>query len=109
MESHEPFGSLNYAILFAYLALLFCIGVKSSGKQETTDDLFLAKRRMPWLAVGMSMFASMTSAISYMGVPGIAFKVNGSMIIAGVASPLVAPFLIFLFFPFYRRLHVTTS
>lgn len=109
METNVSFGLVNYVILFVYLALLFYIGVKSSGKQESTDDLFLAKRRMPWLAVGMSMFASMTSAISYLGIPGIAFKENGSMMFVGVVSVLLAPILIFLFYPFYRKLHVTTS
>ena len=109
MHNEVSFGALNYLILFGYLALLFYIGVRSSGKQETTEDLFLAKRNMPWLAVGMSMFASMTSAISYLGIPGIAYKENGSMLVMGIVSPLLAPILIFLFYPFYRRLNVTTS
>jgi solute:Na+ symporter, SSS family len=103
------FGFWNYVILFVYLALMFYIGVKLSGKQETTDDLFLAKRSMPWILVGMSMFASMTSAISYMGIPGRAFEENASLVIGGVLSVIIAPVLILLFYPFYRKLHVTTS
>ncbi len=103
------FGTLNYVILVVYLALMFYIGVKLSGKQETTDDLFLAKRSMPWILVGMSMFASMTSAISYMGIPGRAFEENASLVIGGILSVIIAPVLVVLFYPFYRKLHVTTS
>ena len=29
---------------------------------------------MPWLVVAMSMFASITSATSYMGIPGDAYS-----------------------------------
>ena len=64
---------------------------------------------MPWLVVAMSMFASLTSATSYLGYPGAAYTENCSMIMVGVASLLVAPLLIRWFYPFYRRLGITTS
>ena len=67
MLSIAQFGPLNYTILGVYLALMFVVGVLVAGKQRTTEDYFLAGRRMPWLVVAMSMFASITSATSYMG------------------------------------------
>ena len=66
------FDTLNYLILFIYMGVLVAIGLRFSGKQRSTEDYFLAGRHMPWLAVGMSMFASLTSATSFMGIPGIA-------------------------------------
>ena len=57
----------------------------------------------------MSMFASITSAISYMGIPGTAYSENIALFLVGFLSLLVAPCLIFVFYPFYRVLHVTTS
>ena len=103
------FGALNYAILGIYLAVVFGIGLKLAGKQRSTDDYFLAGRRMPWPVVGMSIFASMSSAISYMGLCGNAYEENVSWIAVAPVSPVVAPFLIYIFYPFYRRLSVTTS
>ncbi len=103
------FSTLNYAILFIYLAVMVSIGVVVAGKQETTEDYFLAGRKMPWFIVAMSMFASLTSAITYMGVPGTAYKENIAIIVIGAASIMVAPFLAFAFYPIYRRLNVTTS
>jgi len=64
---------------------------------------------MPWLVVALSMFASLTSAISYMGVPGTVYHENTSLLFGFIISPIVAPVLVFLFYPFYRRLQVTTS
>ena len=103
------FGTLNYTILGVYLVLMFAVGVVVAGRQRTTEDYFLAGRRMPWLVVAMSMFASVTSATSYMGLPGDAYSENCSLILLGVSGLFVAPILIFVFFPFYRRLGVTTS
>jgi len=103
------FGTLNYTILIVYMTAIVAIGCLFAGKQKTTDEYFLAGRNMPWLVVGMSMFASLTSAISYLGIPGTAYKENVSLLVMALISPIVAPFLIIVFYPFYRALHVTTS
>jgi SSS family solute:Na+ symporter len=103
------FSPLNFVVLFAYFAAMVAIGLRLAGKQRTTEDYFLAGRRMPWLAVAMSMFASLTSAVTYMGLPALAYKENVGLIVVCVVSPLVAPVLVRVFYPFYQRLRVTTS
>ncbi len=100
---------LNTLVLFAYLALMLAIGLRLAGRQTSTEEYFLAGRRMPWLVVAMSMFASLTSAVTYMGLPAAAFKENVAMAVVCVISPVLAPLLLWLFYPFYRRLRVTTS
>ena len=103
------FGIVNYTILAIYLAVLLLIGWWFAGRQQSGEDYFLAGRCMPWLPVAMSMYASLTSAVTYMGLPGLAYRSNVTLIVAAVISPLLAPILIGLFYPFYRRLKVTTS
>ncbi len=103
------FSTLNYVILFVYLAAMVTIGILVAGKQKTTEDYFLARRKMPWFVVAMSMFASLTSAISYMGHPGTAYKENIALIAMAPAGLLAVPVLILIFFPIYRRLNITTS
>ena len=103
------FGTLNYIVLFTYLAGMLAVGLSLARRQKTTEQYFLAGRQMPWLVVGMSMFASMTSAVTYMGVPGRAYGENIGILFGVLVSPLVAPVLILLFYPFYKRLNVTTS
>lgn len=103
------FSPLNFIILFCYLALMLAVGAMLAGKQKNTEDFFLAGRRMPWMVVAMSMYASLTSAVTYMGLPAMAYSENIAMIVVCVISPLVAPFLIWIFYPFYQRLRVTTS
>jgi SSS family solute:Na+ symporter len=103
------FGILNTAILITYLAGMVAIGLALAGRQKTTEDYFLAGRNMPWLAVGMSMFASLTSATTYMGVPGFAYGQNVAMIFGVAMSLVAAPILARLFYPVYRKHRVTTS
>ena len=103
------FNLFDSAIILFYLAAMVWIGFRFAGQQKTPEDFFLAGRRMPWLAVAMSMYASLTSAVTYMGLPGIAYTSNITLIAASIASPLLAPILIFLFYPTYRKLNITTS
>ncbi len=102
------FGLLNSVVLLVYLAGMVGIGLIFSRRQTSTEEFFLAGRRMPWLVVGMSMFASLTSASTYLGVPGMAYGENTAVFFGVLISPIVAPLLIFTFYPVYRRLNVTT-
>lgn len=103
------FTPLNYLVLGVYLAAMVAIGAWFAGRQRTTEDFFLAGRRLPWLPVAMSFYASVTSANTYLGLPGITYARNTALIVVSLMSPLVAPVLIALFYPFYRRWRVTTS
>lgn len=109
MNEPAGFSPLNYAILAAYLVGMIAVGMRFARRQRNTEDFFLAGRRMPWLVVAMSMYASLTSAITFMALPATAYQENISFLVVSLVSPLVAPFLIILFYPFYQRLRVTTS
>ncbi|MCX7670191.1 MAG: sodium:solute symporter, partial [Anaerolineae bacterium] len=103
------FTPLNYGVLAAYLLAMLAIGWRFAGRQHTTEDFFLAGRRLPWLPVAMSFYASVTSANTYLGLPGITYQRNTALIVVSLMSPVVVPVLIWLFYPLYRRWNVTTS
>lgn len=103
------FGLTNYIVLTLYLIAMMTVGVFFSRRQENGEMFFLGGRRLPWLAVAMSMYASLTSAVTYIGLPGMAYAENVSLIIVSIMSPIVAPFILLLFYPLYHRLKVTTS
>lgn len=100
---------LNATVLGLYLLGMLGIGLAFARRQRTTEDFFLAGRRMPWWAVGMSMYASLTSAVTFMALPGTAYRENCAFIVVSFASVLVAPVLVRLIYPTYVRLRVTTS
>lgn len=102
-------GGTHAAVIGAYLAGLVAIGLRTAGRQRTTAEYFLAGRRLPWLPVAMSMFASVTSAVTFMGVPAQAASGNLSLLLVGAVSLLAAPVLAKLMYPAYRRAGVSTS
>ena len=103
------FGLVNTVVLALYLLTMLGVGLFFSRRQRTTEDYFLAGRNMPWFPVAMSMYASLTSATTYLALPGKAYSENIALLLVCLVSPCVAPVLIFLIYPFYRRLRATTS
>jgi solute:Na+ symporter, SSS family len=103
------FGILNTFVLATYFSSMILIGLWFARRQQTTEDYFLARRAMPWLPVAMSMFASLTSAITFMGLPARAYEENISLILVCIVSPLLVPVLTCVLYPAYRRHNVTTS
>jgi SSS family transporter len=102
-------ATFDLVILLVYIALILGIGIWVSRGQHSTEAYFLAGRNMPWWAVGMSMFASLTSAVTFMGLPGIAYGGNIALLVVPFVSLAIAPVLMFVVYPVYSRLGVTTS
>ena len=105
----SSFGTLNLIILFIYLIGMITVGFIFSTRTKNKDDFLLGGRKLPWLAVGMSMYASVTSAVTFMGLPATAYAENISLIGVSLASLLVAPLILKLFYPLYHAQRVTTS
>ena len=82
----ETFGTLNYFMLGLYLTAMLGVGAWFARKQADSEMFFLAGRKLPWLAVAMSMYASLTSAVTYLGVPGTAYAENISLVIVFVRT-----------------------
>ena len=102
------FHALDYLALIGYLVVVVGIGVYFSRRENTTDDYFLAGRRVPWWAASLSIFSTYLSAVTFMAIPAKAFTADWVTILINLGIILVAPLTVFCFLPFYRRLNVTT-
>jgi len=103
------FGAVNYVVLAGYLLALVAVGVYFSRREKSTDDYFLAGRRIPWWAAGLSIFGGGLSAMTYMAVPGKAFKTDWVMILTYIVPVAFIPIVTAYYIPFYRRLRVRTA
>jgi len=108
VEKNGYFGFINYAVLFAYFAGLIGLGYYFSKRETSTDDFFLAGRRMPWWAAGLSIYSTQLSAITYMAIPAKVYETDWVYFPANQCIVLVAPVIVFVFLPFYRRLNLVT-
>jgi len=108
-EFKSRFGILDYTTLILYLLALVGIGFYFSKKGKTTNDYFLGGGRLPWWASGLSIFATMLSAITFMAIPAKAFATNWVYILQNIPIFILAPLIIALYLPMYRRLNVSTA
>ena len=95
----SSFGLLNTTILILYLFGMLIIGWIFSRHKQNAEQFFLGGRNLPWLAVAMSMYASLTSAVTYIGLPATAYQENIALIAVSFASLAVAPIILKLFTP----------
>ena len=103
------FGLANSMVLGVYLALLVAMGIYFARRASTVQDFFLAGGRMPWWAAGLSIFATMLSAITYLSIPATAYASDWTRFLLNMGIPLIAPIVIFFFLPFYRKLRVISA
>lgn len=68
------FSSLDYAIVCIYLIGVTVAGSIIAGKQKTSRDYFLGGKQMSWWSVGFSIVASETSTLTFISIPGLAYK-----------------------------------
>ena len=102
------FGTLNWIVLLGYLLGLVVIGVWCSRRETGTDSFFLAGRRVPWWAAGLSIFSTMLSAITYLAIPARAYATDWTIFLVNMTVFAVVPFVVFKYLPVLRRSNVTT-
>ena len=103
------FGNWNWAALIAYLVAIVGMGVYFSRREKTTDDFFLAGRRIPWWAAGLSIFGTSLSAITFMAIPAKAYATNWVFFLGNIVAVLLVPLIVAFYIPFFRRLKVATA
>ena len=100
------FRALDWVVLIGYLALVSVLGVLLAGKQKDMEDFFRGGNKLPWYAVAGSMIATIISAVTFVGVPAVAYSAGGNFgylqfgIIAGLLS---RAFVSFVLVPAYYK------
>lgn len=109
MDTHTNFGWLNWAVLIAYLLTMIALGYYFMKRENGAEDFFKGGGRIPWWAAGISIYATMLSAITYMAYPAKAFATNWTYYPMLVTILIVSFPVIRYYLPFFRRLNVTSA
>ncbi len=103
------FTTLDYTIFVVYLLASVLIGVVFVKEQRTTDDYLLAGRNMGYIAVAISILASLFSGISYLGAPAEVYKNDLSFALIGLSFFIATPITTLLFIPFFYQARFYTA
>ena len=108
-RSPRQMSPTDWAIIAAYALGMVGVGWYYSRRTASTEDYLLGGRNMRPMAVGLSLFATMLSTISYLSWPGELIQ-NGPMILCvALGYPLIFIVIGYLIIPKIMSLHVTSA
>ncbi len=103
------FSVLDYAIVIVYLVGSILFGIYKAGKIKNTKDYFLGGKNMSWWSVGFSIVASETSTLTFISIPGLAYKSN-MMFMQLIIGYFIGRLLVtFIFIPAYYNGNLETA
>ena len=102
-------GTIDWVICAGYMAVVVTLGLWFSKRQRTNDEYFVGGRKMHWIPVGLSLFATTFSSNSFVGLPAEAAYKDYHLLLGIYFIPFVViPLTCAFFIPFYRRLGITS-
>jgi len=87
----------DIAVMLLYLVLITGLGVKLARQQSDSRAYFLGNRNIPWWAVCLSVVATETSVLTFIGVPALSYAGDMQFLQLGVGY-LAARIILALFF-----------
>lgn len=99
-------GSLHWidvTIVVASVVFVMLFGLRFARRQKSTDNYFAGGRSIPAWAVGMSIFATLISSVTFIAYPGAAYNGNWILLVQGLMVPVVLLGMIWFIVPLYRR------
>ncbi|MDR0893046.1 MAG: sodium:solute symporter [Mediterranea sp.] len=95
---------LDIIIFLAFTGGVVFFGCSFFSKKRTSDELTAAGRSLPGWVVGMSIFATYVSSISYLANPGKSYMGDWNAFVFSLSIPIASYFAAKYFVPFYRSL-----
>ena len=96
--------TLDLIVLVVYLVVVVGLGIWLAKRSKTTEGFMAAGGALPGWAVGLSIFGTFVSSISFLANPGKAYASNWNPFVFSLSLPLAAYFATKYFIPMYRRL-----
>ncbi|MBM4000528.1 MAG: sodium/solute symporter [Planctomycetes bacterium] len=93
---------VDLGVIVAYLAAVVGIGLWCGRRTGDSESFMAARRSLPGWAIGLSMFGSYVSSISFLANPGKSFAGDWNAFVFSLATPIAAAIAVRWFVPFYR-------
>jgi solute:Na+ symporter, SSS family len=100
---------MNLSFIDLIVFLVYVVGIISFGasfyfKKRVSIDYITGGGRLPAWALGMSIFATYVSSISFLALPGSAYQSNWNGFVFSLSIPFAAFIAVRYFVPLYRKL-----
>ena len=105
MELH----TLDHIVFFAFTAGVVLFGCSFYFRNRSADAFTKASGSMPGWVVGMSIFATYVSSISFLGIPGNAYAGTWNAFVFSLSIPIAAWLAAKFFVPLYRSVNSVSA
>lgn len=111
LPGKPSFGWINWIVVVVYLAGMIAVGwwFMKRESSATTEAYFRGGQRVPWWVAGLSIFATMLSSLTFMGIPARSYMTDVSWFIGQLPILLITPLVLFFYLPFFRKLDLTSA
>ena len=106
---NQGLGAADALVLAAYVGLTLWLGWFYGRRQSSTREYFVGGGRLHPVAVGVSLFATLVSTVSYLSVPGETLGRGPVLLVQLLALPLVYLVVAHGLLPAYMRHRVTSA
>lgn len=110
--THQTAGGLkavDWLIIAAYAVSMIALGWYYSRRQGSTKEYFVGSGNMPSFLIGVSLFATLLSTITYLSLPGEVLGKGPMYMTSLLALPLAFPVVGYVLLPAYMRVRVTSA
>ncbi len=94
----------DFIVFFIFIAGTILFGCSFFSKSRDAADYTAAGGKLPGWVVGMSIFATYVSSISFLALPGNAYMGNWNPFVFSLSIPLASWMAARYFVPFYRSI-----
>ena len=101
---------LDYIVFFIFVGGVALFGCSFYFKSKTGASAFTkAEGELPTWVVGMSIFATFVSSISFLGLPGGAYAGNWNQLVFSLSIPIATYLAAKIFIPLYRSMNSVSA
>ncbi|WP_025755677.1 sodium:solute symporter family transporter [Mycoplasmopsis cricetuli] len=109
------FTVLDWVVMVVYLIavliipLVFYLQARRNKNFDSAKYLAAKGEKVPSVVVGLSIWATGLSSLTFLATPGLAFKTGWMWAFGQLTILLITPYLIKIIIPFYRRIKGSTG
>jgi len=100
---------LDIVVLIVYFAAMASIGPLVSRRGRTTEGYFVGNRSFGGWLIGITMFATSISSITFVAYPADAYKTAYLRFLPCIMLPVGILIASAVFLPYFRRAHITSA
>ncbi|MDR2804629.1 MAG: sodium:solute symporter [Dysgonamonadaceae bacterium] len=100
----NPLHWIDLSIIVITILFTIGVGLYFSKSQKSSDKYFFGGKKIPSWVIGMSIFATLISSVTFLAYPSAAYTSNWILLVQGLMVPVVLVAMIWIIVPLFRRI-----